>query len=144
MKNIPAIKAVMTPFPYSVDINAPISRARKFMSEHGIRHLPVTDRKEIVGILTDRDIKLYLGPDFDYPGENEAVVKDVYMDKPYIVDLNERLDKVLKTMADKHIGSVLVTRNGKLAGVFTSTDACKSYAEYLRSQFNPSGGDEAA
>ena len=144
MKQIPAIKAVMTPFPYSVDINAPISQARKFMSEHEIRHLPVTDRKEIVGILTDRDIKLYLGPDFDYPRENEVIVKDVYMDKPYIVDLNERLDRVLKTMADKHIGSVLVTRNGKLAGVFTSTDACKSYAEYLRNYFNPSGGNEAA
>ena len=144
MKNIPAIKAVMTPFPYSVDVNAPISKARKFMAEHGIRHLPVTDKTEIIGVLTDRDIKLYLGPDFDYPRESEAFVKDVYMDKPYIVDLNERLDKVLKTMAERHIGSVLVTRHGKLAGVFTSTDACKSYAEHLRTQFNPSGGDEAA
>lgn len=144
MKHIPAIKAVMTPFPYSVDINAPINQARKFMSEHGIRHLPVTDGKDIVGILTDRDIKLYLGPDFDYPCENDSIVKDVYLDKPYIVDLNVRLDKVLKTMADRHIGSVLVTRHGKLAGVFTSTDACKSFAEYLRNQFNPSGGDEAA
>lgn len=144
MKHIPAIKAVMTPFPYSVDANAPIDKARKFMSEHGIRHLPVTDRQEIVGVLTDRDIKLYLGPDFDYPSEKEARVKDVYMDKPYIVDLNERLDRVLKTMAERHIGSVLVTRHGKLAGVFTSTDACKSYADYLREQFSPSGGDEAA
>lgn len=134
----------MTPFPYSVDINAPISKARKFMSEHGIRHLPVTDKQEIIGVLTDRDIKLYLGPDFDYPSETEAVVRDVYMDKPYIVDLNERLDKVLRTMAEHHIGSVLVTRHGKLAGVFTSTDACKSFADYLRNYFSPSGGDEAA
>lgn len=144
MKHIPAIKAVMTPFPYSVDVNASISKARKFMAEHGIRHLPVTDKSEIIGVLTDRDIKLYLGPDLDYPRESEAIVKDVYMDTPYIVDLNERLDKVLKTMAERHIGSVLVTRHGRLAGVFTSTDACKSYAEYLRNQFHPSGGDEAA
>jgi len=144
MKHIPSIKAVMTPFPYSVDVNAPISKARKFMSEHGIRHLPVTDKQEIVGVLTDRDIKLYLGPDFDYPSEEDAIVKEVFMDAPYIVDLNERLDKVLRTMAERHIGSVLVTRHGKLAGVFTSTDACKSYAEYLRNHFNPTGGDEAA
>lgn len=144
MKHIPSIKAVMTPFPYSVDINAPLAEAQEFMRQRHIRHLPVTDGQKLVGVLTDRDIKLYLGPDFDYPNEQEALVKDVYLDNPYIVDLNERLDKVLKTMAEKHIGSVLVTRNGKLAGVFTSTDACQSFAEYLIDNFKPPGGNEAA
>lgn len=144
MKHIPAIKSVMSPFPYSVDVSAPIGEARQFMRERKIRHLPVTEGKKLVGILTDRDIKLFLGPDFDYPDQKDVTVKDVYIDKPYIVDLNERLDNVLNTMAKKHIGSVLVTRNGKLAGVFTSTDACQSFARYLRDQFNPSGGNEAA
>ena len=144
MKHIPLIKSAMTPFPYSVDVNAPIREARNFMQEHKIRHLPVTRGSELVGVVTDRDIKLYLGPDFDYPNEQEVVVKDVYLDSPYIVDLNERLDKVLNIMAERHIGSVLVTRHGKLAGVFTSTDACKSFSDYLRNQFLPSGGDEAA
>jgi len=144
MKHIPAIKSVMSPFPYSVDVSAPIEEAREFMREHKIRHLPVTSDQDLVGILTDRDIKLFLGPDFDYPDQKDVTVKDVYMDKPYIVDLNERLDNVLNTMAEKHIGSVLVTRNGKLAGVFTSTDACQSFADYLRNQFKPHGGNEAA
>lgn len=144
MKHIPLIKAVMTPFPYSVDVNAPIDEAREFMRQRHIRHLPVTDGQELVGVLTDRDIKLYLGPDFDYPNQKEVTVKDVYMENPYIVDLNERLDKVLKSMADRHIGSVLITRNGKLAGVFTSTDACKSFADYLIDFFKPPGGNEAA
>ena len=133
----------MTPFPYSVDINAPIEDAREFMRRRQIRHLPVTDQQKLVGVVTDRDIKLYLGPDFDYPNQQEVTVKDVYLENPVIVDLNERLDKVLTTM-EKHIGSVLVTRNGKLAGVFTSTDACQSFAEYLRDQFKPPGGNEAA
>lgn len=144
MKNVPAIKKVMTPFPFSVDVTAPVEEAQEFMREHKIRHLPVTEGTELVGVLTDRDIKLYLGPDFDYPNQKEATVRDVYMDNPYIVDLNERLDVVLKTMAEKHIGSVLVTRNGKLAGVFTSTDACKSFADYLQNQFMPPDGNEAA
>jgi CBS domain-containing protein len=144
MKHIPAIKSVMTPFPYSVDVNAPISEAREFMRARKIRHLPVTDDQRLVGVLTDRDIKLYLGPDLDYPDQKEVTVKDVYLDHPVIVDLNERLDNVLITMAEKHIGSVLVTRNGKLAGVFTSTDACESFASYLRDQFRPPDGNEAA
>lgn len=134
----------MTPFPYSVDINAPIEEAREFMRRHRIRHLPVTDQQQLAGVLTDRDIKLYLGPDFDYPNQQDVTVKDVYLENPVIVDLNERLDRVLIIMAEKHIGSVLVTRNGKLAGVFTSTDACQSFAEYLRDQFKPPGGNAAA
>ena len=144
MKQIPSIKSVMTPFPYSVDVGAPIREAQEFMRVHKIRHLPVTDDQKLLGVLSDRDIKLFLGMDFDYPEKNDVTVRDVYMDHPYIVDLNERLDKVLQNMAEKHIGSVLVTRNGKLAGVFTSTDACKSFAEYLRDQFKPPGGNEAA
>lgn len=144
MKHIPAIKSVMTPFPYSVEVGAPIREAQEFMRVHKIRHLPVTDAQSLIGVLTDRDIKLFLGPDFDYPDQKEVTVRDVYMDHPYIVDLNERLDKVLQTMAEKHIGSVLVTRNGKLAGVFTSTDACESFAAFLRDQFKPPSGNEAA
>ena len=141
MRHIPAIKSVMTPFPYSVDAGAPIKEAEEFMRAHKIRHLPVTQDQKLVGVLTDRDIKLFLGPDFDFPDKQDVTVRDVYMDHPYIVDLNERLDKVLQAMAEKHIGSVLVTRNGKLAGVFTSTDACESFAEFLREKFNPPGGN---
>jgi len=144
MKRLPAIKTVMTPFPYSIDVDAAIDKARRFMREHNLRHLPVTEKQTLIGVLSDRDINLYLGPDFDYPKEKEVKVRDVYLDNPYIVDLNKRLDIVLNNMANKHIGAVLITRKGKLAGVFTSTDACKSFADFLTDKFRPSGGDEAA
>jgi acetoin utilization protein AcuB len=144
MKRMPLIKSVMTPFPHSVDVDAPLADAQAFMREHRIRHLPVTENHELVGILTDRDIKLYLGPDLAYPKAAETRVRDVYLDNPYIVDLNERLDVVLQNMADRHIGSVLVTRNGRLAGVFTVTDVCRSFAEFLRDSYRPADGDDAA
>lgn len=144
MLHMPAIKSVMTPFPYSIDIDAPINEARAFMHKQNIRHLPVISRGRLAGVLTDRDIKLYLGPDLDYPKAETTRVRDVYLAEPYIVDLNEPLDKVLAAMAAKHIGSVLVTRDGKLAGLFTVTDACRAFREHLRKQFRPSSGDDAA
>ena len=144
MKRIPQIKTVMTPFPHSVELDAPLNQVREFMREHEIRHLPVTENHELVGVVTDRDIKLMLGPDFAYPPEKELSVRDVYISDPYVVDLHEPLDNVLLNMARRHIGSVLVTRKGKLAGVFTVTDACQSFAEFLREHFLPGGGDEAA
>ena len=61
------MKAVMTPFPYSVELDDPIAKARGLMDEHRIRHLPVKDGCELVGLLTDRDLKLVLGPYLDIP-----------------------------------------------------------------------------
>jgi hypothetical protein len=47
-------------------------------------------------------------------------------------------------MARHHIGSVLVVKRKKLAGIFTVTDACRSYGEFLRAMFPDPPDDEAA
>ncbi len=55
----------------------------------------------------------------------------------YVVDAQTPLDEVLDHMASHRIGSALVTSNGELAGIFTATDACRAFAEFLRA----GGGD---
>jgi acetoin utilization protein AcuB len=132
MNDNPLIKSVMTPFPLSVGVEAPLLDARRMMLEHRVHHLPVTRGGELVGIVTDRDIKLILGPEFDYPNPRELKVDDAYMAEPYTVDLDTPLADVVTTMAERHIGATLVTRHGKLAGIFTATDACRCLGELLR------------
>jgi len=144
VKRIPAIKSAMTAFPYSVDEGATVDAALAFMREHQIRHLPVTDDGHLVGMVSDRDIKLMLGPDFAYPKGSELLVRDAMVRDAYIVDLDTRLDEVLQHMAEEQLGSAIVTRKGKLAGVFTVTDACQAFAEHLREQMRRSGGNTAA
>lgn len=144
MKRMPSIKAVMSPFPYSVDAGASLAEAQEFMRAHNIRHLPVTQNGDLVGSISDRDIKLVLGPDFAYPSAEETRVADAMVRDPYVVDMEASLALVLEHMAEKHLGSALVTRHGKLAGVFTVTDACRHFAEFLREQVRRAGGDTAA
>ena len=144
MRRIPAIKSVMTAFPYSVDIDAPIAEASEFFQKHDIHHLPVTENDELVGVLTARGISFYLETAKNKKKKKDVIVRDAYVNNAYVVDLNERLDKVLQTMAERHIGSALVTRRGKLAGVFTVSDACSNFAKYLREQFKPPEGNDAA
>lgn len=148
MKKMPSIKAVMTPFPYSVDAGASVADALSFMREHRIRHLPVTQTtetgSELAGSVSDRDIRLILGPDFANPDEHETRVADAMVKDAYIVDMDARLDEVLAHMAEHHLGSAIVTRRGKLAGIFTVTDACRHFAEFLREQVRRAGGDDAA
>ena len=142
MKRVPTIKSVMTTFPYSIDAQAPLSRARDLMVEHSIRHLPVTDHANPIGILMDVQIALALDPKFCSPSVAELCVRDAHVLPAYIVELTESLDNVLMHMANNHLDCALVVRQGKLVGIFTVTDICKSYGEMLRSQFSIGAGDD--
>lgn len=135
---IPTIKAVMTPFPYAVDQDESMDVARNMMGEHRIHHLPVTADKRLVGVISQRDLDLSAAL-LDVVGSGKIIkVKDVCRFDPFSVTLEEPLDGVLEQMAAQHIGSVLVTKNERLVGIFTTTDACRCYAEFLQTFLQPS------
>ncbi len=117
---------------------------RHMMAEHGIRHLPVKEGTKLVGVVSDRDIKQTLDPELGLPPKEALCVRDVSVREAYLVDLDERLDNVLMELADRHIDCALVVRDDRLAGIFTTTDACRVFGEYLRSLFSPGTGDDAA
>jgi acetoin utilization protein AcuB len=131
MKRNPQLIAFMTPFPHSIDVDAPLEDAHELMRQHRFRHLPVMSGGEIVGVLTDRDIKLVLGPDFGSPDERELRVRDAYVERPCVVPASTPVAKVARVMAQNRIGSAIVTKHGKLVGIFTVTDACRALAETI-------------
>ena len=144
MKPPPSLKKAMTPFPYSVERGAPLAEARQVMDQYRVRHLPVTEGHELVGIITDRDLRSALALPMNRRVVSNLTVKDLYVSDAYVVDLNEPIETVLLTMAARQIGSALVTRQGRLAGVFTAVDACRSFGEYIEEIFPRPDGDEAA
>lgn len=135
MTRMPSLTTLMTPFPYSIASTAPIEQAREMMEAHGIRHLPVTEDGCLVGMLSERDI---------LRSRQGLLVREVCVYDIYVVELAERLDTVLLHMAAQHIGSTLVVRHGKLVGIFTATDACRAFGEFLQAQFPPDGHDAVA
>jgi acetoin utilization protein AcuB len=132
----------MTPFPYSIEVEASVNAARDLMWEHDIRHLPVTQDGELVGVVSERDIGLVLA---SRAGEDAThiSVRETFSASPYTADLNTPLADVLSHMAESQLGSALVTRNGKLVGIFTATDACAAFARHLHELF-PDPPDEVA
>ncbi len=145
MKHMPQVVAVMTPFPHAVDIDAPLEGAIALMKERGFRHLPVVEAGVLRGVLTDRDLRSALGRNIGFHNSGALRVRDLFHDDAYTVEADASLDQVAATMADRHIGSALVTKQGKLVGVFTATDACRALAHVLRERFPaPPPGDEAA
>lgn len=131
MKDIVRIKSVMTPFPYSIDAHQSLSEARALMDEHQIRHLPVRDGEQLLGVLSDRELQLVIERTRGEAVFPEPKVKDAISDQVYIVDLQTPLAEVAEKMSERRIGSTLVTKAGKLVGVFTVTDACRCLASFL-------------
>jgi len=142
-QSIPPIKAVMTSFPFWIASHVTLIQAQQVMSEKGIHHLPVKEEGELIGVITRKYLDSALSTENMEHNKN-TVVGDVCIKDLYIVDLEEPLDNVLLHMASFHIGSVLVTKNARLAGLFTMNDACRSFGEYLRKKFRPGGSDDAA
>jgi acetoin utilization protein AcuB len=140
----PLIKSVMTPFPYYVDLDDRLGQARKMMLEHRVHHLPVMHDHELKGIVTDRDIKLLLGPELGSPDPHTLTVEDAYIDDCYTVSTSTALVTVLRELAERHIGAALVTREGRLAGIFTAADACRAYADELMARYHPANDDPDA
>lgn len=132
----------MTPFPHSVGPDTTVGEARTIMDRHQIRHIPVHDGDDIVGMVSDRDLRFAEGL-LARGWTRTITVGEVCSREPYVVDLDEPIDNVLMTLAERHIGSAIVTRHGKLAGVFTAGDACRCLAEHLRERF-PRHSDDAA
>ena len=74
------------------------------------------------------------------PPRDELLVRDAYVSEPYAVDASTALDVVLEYMAAHQVGSAIVTKHGRLAGIFTATDACRIYCEHLRRLFPARSG----
>lgn len=128
MKVVPKIEKYMTATPHTVQKNFPLNAAAIFMRDYRIRHLPVLDGGRLVGILTDRDIKL--ASSLNRP-EN-FMVEEVMTPDPFAVKPEDSLDQVVFQMAEHKYGcAVIVETFGKVVGIFTATDGLRVLGEIL-------------
>jgi acetoin utilization protein AcuB len=144
MKKMPTIKAVMTPFPHFIGIEESIRKAQLMMAEHEIRHLPVVENGKLVSILTEGDLRPVLDGLRSPETADEVPVREVRGQRVCTVDLKRTLDSVLEEMAGSQTDSVLVVKEGRLVGIYTKTDACRSFCDFLRSIYPEGGEGDAA
>ena len=135
-KSMPLIGKVMTPMPHPIGHDIPIKKAMELMREFRIRHLPVLDASRLVGVITDRDIKLASS----FQGLGELRVDDVMTPDPYTVNPEAPLDVVVTKMAEHKYGcAIIVQDNGKVVGILTENDGLRLLADTLRQNYNPVG-----
>lgn len=131
-KAIPTIQKFMTTTPHSIGIEQTLSVAHSMMREHGIRHLPVLHGGKLMGILTDRDLRLVeslAGVD-----PTKVKVEDAMSTVVYSVGPDSPLDEVVAAMGEHKYGSAVVMQNDKVVGMFTTVDVCRALAELLHTR----------
>jgi len=131
-KPIPAIQKYMTTTPHTIGSDQTIAKASALMSEHRIRHLPVLRGGQLLGVLSDRDIKLI--ETFRDVDASKLQVEEAMTEQPYTVAPDMPLDEVVSTMAEKKYGSAVIVQNHKVVGIFTTVDACQALAELLNTR----------
>ena len=129
---IPQVQDYMTLAPHSIGSEQTIARAALIMNDHRIRHLPVLHGGKLVGILTDRDIKLVEA--FRDVDPTQIRVAEAMTEAPYCAEPETPLDEVVERMAANKYGSAVVLRNQQVVGIFTLVDACRALCELLRAR----------
>jgi acetoin utilization protein AcuB len=137
-RKMPIVGAVMTSFPYFVEADETAATIERLMDEHAIRHLPVQENGKVIGIVSERDLHHYVKRDTSKGEKDKILARHIMVPEPYIAPFRAPLNEVVFEMAKRRIGSVIVQRQGKLAGILSAIDVCRILGEYLESMF-PSG-----
>jgi len=120
-----------TPDPITADEDMTIDDLRHLMDTHGIRHLPVVRGATVVGVISDRDVRLVAG----LTGAEKFQVRaaDIMAADPLTVSATTPLDEVAYLMSESKLGSVIVNdEDGKFLGIFTVIDALNALIEIVR------------
>jgi acetoin utilization protein AcuB len=128
--NIPAIERYMTPSPHTIGRDQPLLVAHRMMEQHSIRHLPVLEAGHLLGVLSERDLRLIES----LPGVDPATfkVEDAMSQTPFHVTPDVPLATVVSEMAAHKYGCAVVVRYGRVVGIFTTTDALEVLWSLLR------------
>ncbi|MCC6552116.1 MAG: CBS domain-containing protein [Polyangiaceae bacterium] len=137
---MPATRTVamcMTKSPITVQCTTSMAQALKLMEEHGIRHLPVVEGPRLLGLVSERELRVLenmRGVDTAF-----CTVRDFCTGSFYSVSPETPVREVARVMSEKKYGSAVVVDGEQVVGVFTTTDALRVLVEVLGAEESSSG-----
>jgi CBS domain-containing protein len=113
---------VMSEHPVWVTPETDVVNVALRMSEHGLGALPVCDRGQLVGVITDRDLVVrYFGR-----GAREGRLVAHYMTRnPVTIEPEQPLEQAEELMSEHHIRRIPVCKGGRLVGMIAQGDLAR-------------------
>ncbi len=114
------IQDVMTSEIVSISPDAELSEAREKLRMQDIHHLVVMDRKRVVGVLSDRDLA---------DRSDDLHVAEVMTRGVVTISPTATLRQAAGMMDGRTIGCLPVIKDGRLAGIVTTSDLLRALAK---------------
>jgi len=105
-----------------VSVEATIGEAYQLLRDRGFRHLPVVDGGRLVGVLTDRDLRLATSSFSEKPHAATDPVSATMSSPPLTADPLDPVEDAARIMREHKIGCLPVVDGGELVGILTGMD----------------------
>jgi len=124
--------------PVTVSPEDSFRHAMTLIRQKGIRHLPVVEAGQLVGIVTDRDIR-QTSPspatsleihELHYLLER-VKIREIMTRKVYTVTPETPIEEAARLMLEHKIGGLPVLQAGRLVGIITETDILRAFVEVI-------------
>ena len=116
------IAEVMKPDPITISDKTKLNDAYKLMLDKGIRHLPVIKNWKLVGLVTDRDLRLATSKLAEHPFNPDTEVEKVMSHPVNTISPNDPVERATQIMRELKIGCLPVVEEDHLVGIVTVTD----------------------
>lgn len=109
--------------------DATVADALETMRSNNIRHVPVLDRGRLVGVVTDRDLRLAL--DADGGGARDTAVAEVMSAPPVTAGPDTPIETAAEILAGRRLGCLPIVDDGELVGILTESDLLRAFVELM-------------
>jgi acetoin utilization protein AcuB len=124
------VKNWMTTAVITIDAQESMEHAIRLLKRHNIRMLPVMDKGQLVGVVTDRDLKRASASDatsLDIHELNYLIakikVKEIMSKAPITVPLDYTVEETAEVLLNHKISGVpVVDTYGRMVGIITQSD----------------------
>jgi len=129
---------VITKNPLTVTTWETIGAADELMNENKIRQLPVVQGNELLGIVTDRDVRSFLsGSLLSSPQEREKALKtrvqEIMTAEPISLSPDDDLIEAVELLIEEKIGGIPVVDEAEgLVGIVTYVDLLRCFFNRLQ------------
>lgn len=132
MERAGIVRDWMSRAPVSVSPDVPVGQVAGLMRNQAIRHVLVMENEQLVGIVSDRDLRGLLmegGPTLS----PSSPVASVMSEPPVAVDPETPLSEAVRTMLEHKIGALPVVDGGRAVGILTRADALEALLAVIES-----------
>jgi acetoin utilization protein AcuB len=132
------IREVMHLNPISITPNTSLGDANNLMKENNIRHLPIVENEKLVGLVSDRDLRLATSKLVEKSYEPQTMVSEIMSHPVKTTRPSEPIEVATQTMREFKIGCLPVLDDFKLVGIVTVANLLDAMLLMTGVQF-PSG-----